>query len=130
VAANSLSNQVKQSRNEVLVNAGNDRDGKPFEFLDAAFQVKVSGKDTEGRCFKFQVGEKILRLEAADSLIVPREMPHAFVKTSESTIGSVPPESQKNCRRVRHALRRAISQPRLSEVGEYGQNSKHQCGSR
>ena len=33
--------------------------------------------------FKFQVGEKILRLKAGDSLLVPREMPHAFVKTSE-----------------------------------------------
>jgi quercetin 2,3-dioxygenase len=114
VATNSLSDEIKQSRNEVLVNAGNDRDGKPFEFLDATFQVKVSGKDTEGRCvifdtirhkkmgpalhihkdcdewffvrdgeFKFQVGEKILRLKAGDSLIVPREMPHAFVKTTE-----------------------------------------------
>jgi quercetin 2,3-dioxygenase len=103
-----------QSRKEVLVDAGTDRDGQPFEFIDATFQVKVSGKDTEGRCaifdtirhkkvgphlhihtncdewflvkegeFKFQVGEKILRLKAGDSLLVPREMPHAFVKTSE-----------------------------------------------
>ena len=113
-AKNSLPDQAKQSRNEVLVNAGNDRDSKPFEFLDATFQVKVSGKDTEGRCvifdtirhkkigpalhihkdcdewffvrdgkFKFRVGEKILHLEVGDSLIVPLEMPHAFVKTSD-----------------------------------------------
>ncbi len=98
----------------MFVNAGADRDSEPFEFLDATFQVKVSGKDTEGRCvifdtirhkkvgpplhlhtdcdewffvsegeFKFQAGEKILRLEAGDSLLVPREMPHAFVKTTE-----------------------------------------------
>ncbi len=33
--------------------------------------------------FKFRAGEKLLRLKAGDSLLVPREMPHAFVKTSE-----------------------------------------------
>ncbi len=98
----------------MFVNAGADRDSQPSEFLDATFQVKVSGKDTEGHCvifdtirhkkvrphlhlhtdcdewflvsegeFKFQAGEKILRLNAGDSLLVPREIPHAFVKTIE-----------------------------------------------
>ena len=102
-------------RKETLVTAGSDRDGEPFQLLDATFQVKVSGRDTEGRCvifatirhkkvgpglhihtdcdewffvrdgeFKFQAGEKIFRLKAGDSLLVPREMPHAFVRTSES----------------------------------------------
>ena len=33
--------------------------------------------------FKFKVGDKILRLKSGDSLMVPRETPHAFVKTSE-----------------------------------------------
>ena len=28
-----------------MVRAGADRDDKPFKFLDATFQVKVSGKD-------------------------------------------------------------------------------------
>jgi quercetin 2,3-dioxygenase len=101
-------------RREIQVNAGADREGEPFALLDATFEVKVSGKDTEGRCvifdtvrhkkigpalhlhtdcdewfflrdgeFKFRVGEKLLRLKAGDSLLVPREMPHAFVKTSE-----------------------------------------------
>jgi mannose-6-phosphate isomerase-like protein (cupin superfamily) len=33
--------------------------------------------------FKVQAGEKILRLKMNDSLIVPRGMPHSFVKTSD-----------------------------------------------
>jgi len=101
-------------RTEILVNAGSDRDRNPINFLDATFDVKVSGKDTEGRCvifdtirhkkvgpafhlhtdcdewffvrdgeFKFKVGDKTLRLKSGDSLMVPRETPHAFVKTSE-----------------------------------------------
>jgi mannose-6-phosphate isomerase-like protein (cupin superfamily) len=114
LAASSLSDDIDPLRREVVVNAGADRDGKPFDFLDATFHVKVSGKDTEGRCvifdtirhqklgpalhihtdcdewffvkdgeFKFQVGDKILRLKAGDSLLVPRQTPHAFVKTTE-----------------------------------------------
>jgi mannose-6-phosphate isomerase-like protein (cupin superfamily) len=35
--------------------------------------------------FKFKAGDEILRLKAGDSLLVPRNMPHAFVKTSEGT---------------------------------------------
>ena len=103
-------------RQKVLVKAGEDRDNKPFKFLDAIFQVKVSGKDNEGRCvifdtlrpqkvgprlhyhidvdewffvrdgeFKMQAGDEILRLKPGDSLFIPRNMPHAFVKTSEGT---------------------------------------------
>lgn len=106
--------QAAEPRGEVFVSAGSDRDRDPFTFLDATFQVKVSGKDTEGRCvifdtirhqkagpplhlhtdcdewflvkegeFKFQAGAKTMRLKAGDSLLVPREMPHAFVKTSD-----------------------------------------------
>jgi mannose-6-phosphate isomerase-like protein (cupin superfamily) len=102
------------SRKAVLSNSGEDRDGKPFEFVGATFEVKVSGKDTEGRCvifettrhkkigpplhihtdcdewffvqggeFKFQAGDKILRLKAGDSLLIPREVPHTFVKVTE-----------------------------------------------
>ena len=101
-------------RDQILVKAGTDRDEKPFVFLDATFHVKISGKDTDGRCvvfdtfrpekvgpplhfhadcdewffvrdgdFKFQVGADIVRLTAGDSLLVPRNMPHTFVKTSE-----------------------------------------------
>jgi len=101
-------------KKSVLVRAGQDRSGQPFEFLDATFTVKVSGRDNEGRCvifdtlrrakigpalhlhpdldewfyvvegeFKFQAGTEMLRLRAGDSLFVPREMVHAFVKTSE-----------------------------------------------
>lgn len=35
--------------------------------------------------FKFQVSDKVLRLNAGDSLWVPQGIPHAFVKTSEGT---------------------------------------------
>jgi quercetin 2,3-dioxygenase len=101
-------------RKAVLVRAGDDRTNQPFEFLDATFTVKVSGKDTQGRCvifdtlrrgtigpvlhihakmdewfyilsgeFKFQVGEDIPRLKTGDSLMVPRNVAHAFVKNSE-----------------------------------------------
>ena len=111
-----LSNDANAAelRREILVNAGSDRDRDPITFLDSTFDVKVSGKDTEGRCvifdtirhkkvgpafhlhtdcdewffvrdgeFKFKVGDKILHLKSGDSLMVPRETPHAFVKTSE-----------------------------------------------
>ena len=40
-------------RREILVDAGSDRDRDPITFLDATFDVKVSGKDTEGRCVIF-----------------------------------------------------------------------------
>lgn len=33
--------------------------------------------------FKIQAGDEISRLKAGDSLFIPRNMPHAFVKTSE-----------------------------------------------
>jgi quercetin 2,3-dioxygenase len=42
-----------ETRKEVFVNAGADRVGDPIKFLDATFDVKVSGKDTEGRCVIF-----------------------------------------------------------------------------
>ena len=32
--------------------------------------------------FKFKAGDEILRLQAGDSLLIPRNVPHAFVKTS------------------------------------------------
>ena len=97
-----------------FVAAGADRDQKPIVGVHAIYHVKVSGKDTEGRClvldtlrptkvgpslhlhtdcdewffvrdgeFKFKVGEDIMRLKAGDSLLVPRNIAHAFVKTSE-----------------------------------------------
>jgi mannose-6-phosphate isomerase-like protein (cupin superfamily) len=100
----------------LFVKAGADRDNKPFKWLDATFQVKLSGKDCGGRCvifdtqrpeqvgpplhlhnncdewffvqegdFKFQVGGETMRLTAGDSLLVPLNTPHAFVKTSEGT---------------------------------------------
>jgi len=113
----SLFAQIAESyRQKVLVKAGEDRDNKPFNFLDATFHVMVSGKDNEGRCvifdtlrpkkvgprlhyhvdidewffvregeFKIQAGEEVLRVKAGDSLFIPRNMPHAFVKTSEGT---------------------------------------------
>ncbi|GAB3640335.1 cupin domain-containing protein [Spirosoma arcticum] len=37
----------------ILVRAGQDRTNQPFQLPDATFQVKVSGKDTEGRCVIF-----------------------------------------------------------------------------
>jgi mannose-6-phosphate isomerase-like protein (cupin superfamily) len=37
----------------ILVRAGEDRFAKPFKYLDATFTVKVSGKDTDGRCVLF-----------------------------------------------------------------------------
>jgi mannose-6-phosphate isomerase-like protein (cupin superfamily) len=104
----------QSSRKRVLVGAEKDRDGEPFQFLDSTFQVKVSGKDTEGRCvifdtirpqkvgpllhlhtdcdewfmvrdgdWKFKVGDEIIRLKPGDSLLVPRLVPHAFVKTND-----------------------------------------------
>ncbi len=112
--SNDLLGDAAPLRKELLVNAGADRDNEPISFLDAVFDVKVSGKDTEGRCvifdtvrhkkvgpalhlhtdcdewfhvkggeFKFQAGDKTLRLKAGDSLLIPRQTPHAFVKTSE-----------------------------------------------
>jgi mannose-6-phosphate isomerase-like protein (cupin superfamily) len=105
---------VRTGRPPVLVKSGTDHDGKPFRWLDATFHVKVSGRDTEGRCvvfdtwrpekvgpplhlhtdcdewffvldgtFKVQVGADVRHLSAGDSLLVPQETPHAFVKTSE-----------------------------------------------
>ncbi|MDF7811331.1 cupin domain-containing protein [Hymenobacter sp. YC55] len=98
----------------ILVRNGDDRTNQPFEFLDATFTVKVSAKDTQGRCvifdtlrrskigpilhvhlkmdewfyvldgeFKFQVGEEVMRLKTGDTMFVPRNVKHAFVKTSE-----------------------------------------------
>lgn len=114
VGAEDADRSGQSSRKSILVKAGQDRDERPFQWLDATFQVKVSGRDTEGRCvvfdtlrpekvgpplhlhtdcdewffvregdFKFQVGSDIMRLTAGDSLLVPQDMPHAFVKTSE-----------------------------------------------
>jgi mannose-6-phosphate isomerase-like protein (cupin superfamily) len=111
-----LAQVASPRRDRVLVKAGADRDDKPFKFLDASFQVKVSGKDNEDRCvifdtlrpekigpalhlhldcdewffvrdgqFKFKVGDETMSLETGDSLFVPRNVPHAFVKTSEGT---------------------------------------------
>jgi quercetin 2,3-dioxygenase len=105
--------QAQSPGKGILVKAGTDSEGKPFEFLDATFHVKVSGKDTEGRCvvfdtfrrsnagpvlhlhtncdewffvidggFKFQVGDEIMRLTSGDSLLVPRNIAHAFVKNT------------------------------------------------
>jgi mannose-6-phosphate isomerase-like protein (cupin superfamily) len=37
----------------ILVKAGQDRFGKSLTYLDARFDIKVSGKDTEGRCVIF-----------------------------------------------------------------------------
>ena len=43
-----------ESRDQkVFVKADTDRDDAPFKFLDSIFYVKVSGKDTEGRCVNF-----------------------------------------------------------------------------
>ena len=113
----SLLAQLTESRRQkVMVKAGEDRDNKPFNFLDATFHVMVSGKDNEGRCvifdtlrpqkvgprlhyhidvdewffvregeFKIKAGDEIVRVKAGDSLFIPRNMPHAFVKTSEGT---------------------------------------------
>jgi quercetin 2,3-dioxygenase len=111
-----LAQVAELRRQRVLVKAGEDRDNKPFKFLDATFHVKLSGKDCEGRSvifdtlrpekigpplhyhididewffvregeFKVKAGDEIVRLKAGDSLFVPRNVPHAFVKTSEGT---------------------------------------------
>ena len=105
---------VEAARSPMMVKAGADRDGAPIQAVEATFHVKVSGKDTEGRCvvfdtlrpnkvgprlhlhidcdewffvregeFKFQVGTETMRLMPGDSLLVPKNMQHAFVKTSE-----------------------------------------------
>jgi len=111
-----LAQVAETRRQKVLVKAGEDRDNKPFKFLDATFHVMVSGKDNEGRSvifdtlrpekigpplhyhidvdewffvregeFKIKAGDEIVRVKAGDSLFIPRNMPHAFVKTSEGT---------------------------------------------
>ncbi len=98
----------------ILVKAGEDRFGKSLNYLGARFDLKVSGKDTNGAfCiydttryekigpamhihpnldewfyvidgeFKIQVGDETFRLKAGDSVLGPRGVPHAFVKTSE-----------------------------------------------
>jgi uncharacterized cupin superfamily protein len=112
----SLTQAASVLRERVLVKSGVDRYNKPFKYLDATFQVKVSGKDNEGRCvifdtlrpekvgpplhlhtdcdewffvlggeFKFKAGDEVTRLAVGDSLLVPRNMAHTFVKTSEGT---------------------------------------------
>ena len=114
VASDDHGSFVQSARTPTMVKAGVDRDEAPIKAVEATFHVKVSGKDTEGRCvifdtlrpekvgprlhlhidcdewffvrdgdFKFQVGTDILRLTSGDSLLVPRNIPHAFVKTSE-----------------------------------------------
>lgn len=106
--------EVDPPKKAIVVRVGEDRTKQPFQLPDATFQVKVSGKDTEGRCvifdttrslkagpplhlhtdidewflvvageFKFQAGDETLRLKAGDSLLVPRGLPHAFIKISE-----------------------------------------------
>lgn len=37
----------------ILVRAGQDRFDKSFTYLDAHFDIKVSGKDNDGRCVIF-----------------------------------------------------------------------------
>src|SRR5581483_9443742 len=37
----------------VLVKADADRDARPFRFIDGTFFVKLSGRDTQGRCVIF-----------------------------------------------------------------------------
>jgi mannose-6-phosphate isomerase-like protein (cupin superfamily) len=114
LAADDSDSLFQASRKALFVKTGTDKDEKPIAFLDGTFQVKVSGKDTEGRCvifdtlrpekvgprlhlhndcdewffvrdgnFKFQVGTDFMRLTPGDSLLVPRTVQHAFVKTSE-----------------------------------------------
>ncbi|RYF77867.1 MAG: cupin domain-containing protein [Cytophagaceae bacterium] len=104
----------EEPRKAVMVRAGEDRFAKRFTFLDAQFDIKVSGKDTEGQFvifdtlrpqkvgpplhvhekldewfwivdgeFKFRAGNETLRLKPGDSLMIPKGMAHAFVKTSE-----------------------------------------------
>lgn len=50
VASGSSEPVVQTARTSVLIKAERDRDERPFNCLDATFHVKVSGKDTEGRC--------------------------------------------------------------------------------
>ncbi|MBO0949898.1 cupin domain-containing protein [Fibrella forsythiae] len=104
----------EEPRKAIMVRAGEDRFANRFTFLDAQFDIKVSGKDTEGQFvvfdtlrpkkvgpplhvhekldewfwivdgeFKFQAGDETLRLKPGDSLMIPKGMAHAFVKTSE-----------------------------------------------
>lgn len=55
LAANSgdLLGDAANPRKALAVPAGADRDNEPIHFLDAVFDVKASGKDTEGRCVIF-----------------------------------------------------------------------------
>jgi mannose-6-phosphate isomerase-like protein (cupin superfamily) len=54
VAAHAISSLMKaDARDTVFVKADTDRDDKPFRFIDGIFHVKVSGRDTEGRCVIF-----------------------------------------------------------------------------
>lgn len=49
-----VSPQARPPRDSgLLVTSGADRDGLPFQWLDATFHVKVSDKDTGGRCVIF-----------------------------------------------------------------------------
>jgi hypothetical protein len=48
LAVRSLAGDSKQSRKEVLVMGGTNRDDKPIEFLDATFCMKISGKTPRG----------------------------------------------------------------------------------
>ena len=99
----------------VFVAADTDRFGTPFTFLDAWFNVVLSGKDTGGAAcsvdtnrtlrggpplhihpdqdewffvregsFDIRVGAALFHLQAGDTLLAPRGVPHAFANTSET----------------------------------------------
>jgi hypothetical protein len=55
VAAHAISSLVVNAKagDAVFVKADTDRDDKPFKFIDGIFHVKVSGRDTQGRCVIF-----------------------------------------------------------------------------
>jgi mannose-6-phosphate isomerase-like protein (cupin superfamily) len=49
--------------------------------------IATSGFFVRDGVFKFQVGTEIMRLTAGDSLLVPRNMGHAFVTTTRVLLG-------------------------------------------
>lgn len=93
----------------VLVKADADRDDAPFKFLDGIFYVKVSGKDTQGRCVIFdtlrpnKVGPALHLHTDCDEWFFVREGEFKF-QVGEDTLRLKPGDSLLVSQGVKHAF--------------------------
>jgi mannose-6-phosphate isomerase-like protein (cupin superfamily) len=93
----------------VFVKADTDRYNVPFRFLDGIFHVKLSGKDTEGRCVIFdtlrpdKVGPALHFHTDCDEWFFVREGEFKF-QVGEDTLRLKPGDSLLAPRGVKHAF--------------------------